>query len=274
MNETLALIFSYKRPLQLYACLESFKKMCCDYEKIDVNVLLRLDKDKFNNAYMEIVSENSEVKFTLETNFQKNILDLLKGYNNVIFLTDDNIFVENFYIQDINKFLSSNSKLLGFSLRLGLNTIYCYPVSKKQEIPTNLIYNKNMILWEWKQAELDFGYPLEVSSSVYKIKDIEYVLNNCQFSNPNEMEFVLDYCKGYFLISHPLLASYKKSVAFCAPVNKVKENNQNKSGLKKENSVDSLLTKFENGDRINIDKLIGFTPNACHQEITFDFYHT
>jgi hypothetical protein len=274
MNDTLALIFSYKRPMQLDSCLKSLTNLCTDYKDMDITVLYRTDDIRFENAYAQVSKENIDVAFIKETNFRKNVLDLISNYKYIMFLTDDNIFINSFQLIDAKRILLRHEGVLGFSLRLGLNTKYCYPVSKEQLIPPYVIVNGNIIMWNWEFASYDFGYPLELSSSIYRMHDINVILVNCNFNNPNEMEYVMDFCKGFTHTIHPSMGCYKKSVAFCAPVNKVKENNQNKSGLNKENSINSLLTKFENGDRIDVNKLIGFTPNACHQEIDFDFYHT
>jgi len=273
MNKTVVLIFSYKRPLQLDACLKSLRELCSDYKDTDVNVLYRVDDERFDNTYKKVANENKGVIFFRETDFRKNVLEIIGNYKYIMFLTDDNIFVEKFRTIDGTRLLDEHN-VLGFSLRLGLNTHYSYPTAKEQVIPPHKVINKKILLWSWVNEELDFGYPIELSSSVYRIEDIYPILDNCNYHNPNELEYVMDFCKKYFQVTHPYMACYEKSVAFCAPVNRVNPNNGNRSGSKEEYSIENLLTKYENGVRIDVNKLVGFIPNACHQEIDFDFYNT
>jgi len=274
MNKTCALVFSYHRPMQCDACLKSLKYHTLDYNYLDTFVLYKSDDEEFDYAYGLSINENPEVKFIKESEFKENIKNIISNYEYVIFLVDDNLFTHNFSVKEIEKLLKEYDKILGFSLRLGLNTHYSYPTAKEQVIPPHKVINKKILLWSWVNEELDFGYPIELSSSVYRIEDIYPILDNCNYHNPNELEYVMDFCKKYFQVTHPYMACYEKSVAFCAPVNRVNPNNGNRSGSKEEYSIENLLTKYENGVRIDVNKLVGFIPNACHQEIDFDFYNT
>jgi len=65
----------------------------------------------------------------------------------------------------------SNEETLGFSLRLGQNLDYCYSLSKEQSVPTHAV-DGEIMLWNWTSAESDWNYPLEVSSSIYKMSTI------------------------------------------------------------------------------------------------------
>ena len=273
MNKTVVLIFSYKRPLQLDACLKSLRELCSDYKDTDVNVLYRVDDERFDNTYKKVANENKGVIFFRETDFRKNVLEIIDNYKYIMFLTDDNIFVEKFRTIDGTRLLDEHN-VLGFSLRLGLNTNYCYSGNDFQTIPEHLIQNKNIMVWNWLNGDLDFGYPIEVSSSIYRTSDILFILNRCNFTNPNKLEYAMHLCRTYFQFSYPRMGSYTQSVAFCNPINKVNRKNGNRSGSKEESSIENLLTKYENGVRIDVNKLVGFIPNACHQEIDFDFYYT
>jgi GT2 family glycosyltransferase len=93
MNKTVVLIFSYKRPLQLDACLKSLRELCSDYKDTDVNVLYRVDDERFDNTYKKVANENKGVIFFRETDFRKNVLEIIDNYKYIMFLTDDNIFV-------------------------------------------------------------------------------------------------------------------------------------------------------------------------------------
>jgi hypothetical protein len=270
MNKTIAIIFSKNRPLQLDGCLKSFYNLCSDYKNIDVNVLYKVDDERFHNVYQTCSLENPTVDFVNETDFRNNVQQLAEKYKYVLFLTDDNLFTHQFSIKEIEKLLSENDRILGFSLRLGLNTTYCYPVGKEQKIPAHRVVNTKILLWNWVNAELDFGYPIELSSSAYRVKNIQPILSNCNYHNPNELEYIADFCKKYLQISYPYMACYDQSVAFCNPVNKVNPDNKNRSGLKEQYSIDSLLTIYEMCGRININKFNGFISKGAHQEVEIE----
>ena len=80
---------------------------------------------------------------------------------------------------------------------------------------------KDLLLFDWTSGESDFAYPLEVSSSVYRVSDIEPLLKHLDFSNPNILEATLDANKSTYQATKPNLLCYGSSVAFCNPANKV-----------------------------------------------------
>jgi hypothetical protein len=265
MNKTIAIIFSYKRPLQCDLTLQSLVQNCTDCENLDIKVLYKADDERWNNAYLKLARENPSVEFIKEVSFHTNINVAIINYQYTMFITDDTIFTHKFSIKNIEEALADTS-VLGFSLRLGFNTTYCYPVDKEQHIP-EYVLDKNVVLWDWQKAELDFAYPLELSSSVYRTWDILKILNWCLTIHPNSLEFAMDSIKGRFTESSKM-ACYKQSVGFAAPINKIREENKNRAGINPEYAIDLLLTKFENGDRIDPKKFFDFESNACHQEIT------
>ena len=98
-----------------------------------------------------------------------------------------------------------------------------------QSIPMFTTLNGNVIKYDWRTAEYDFGYPLEVSSSVYRISDLLPILNRFPFSNPNTLEVILDSNKEFYMKMAPSLLCYDYSVTFCNPANVVQTMWKNKS---------------------------------------------
>jgi len=118
-------------------------------------------------------------------------------------------------------------------------------------------------------SEYDWNYPMDISSSMHKSDFIKIVLMNANIQNPNELEYFLDAYKTFNQQS--LIACYKRSVAFCNPINKVNMGNNNRSGDDPELSIEELLEKFIGGYRINIDRYENFIPNSPHQEVDVEF---
>ena len=76
-----------------------------------------------------------DVTFMREHDFKKDLLACLIGHDYVFFMVDDNIFVKDFLLKDIIEALNRNHRAIGFSLRLGRNTGYCYMQRRDQSLP-------------------------------------------------------------------------------------------------------------------------------------------
>jgi hypothetical protein len=262
-------IFSKDRPMQCLASIQSFYKHCCDPDLADVEVLFSTSNDKIFQTYLAVENESPiRTTFTKQTNFKEDLLRVVEGYDYTFFIVDDNLFVRDFYVADGQKFLEKWPDAIVFSYRMGLNINYCYTVDRPQEIKIFQIFN-NQIKTCWETSVLDWNYPMDLSSSMYRTEEIYPYLKYLEYSNPNQLEFYLDNFKSRFY--KPYMGCYQQSVAFCNPINKVNSINTNRSGDKNEYSIENLLKKFQDGYRINIDKFDGFIPNSPHQEVEIEF---
>lgn len=189
----------------------------------------------------------------------------------ILFLVDDNLFVRDFSLADCITAISQRPDALGFSLRLGRNTIYSYMTDQPQPLPQFSENFSSPLLFQWTGSSLDFGYPLELSSSIYQLSVILPLLLSISFRNPNQMESALSLRTGLFRRSHPKLLCFEQSVTFCNPVNVVQAAQANRSG--NIYSADELADRFERGERLDVASYDGFTPNACHQEVELRFIH-
>ncbi len=67
--------------------------------------------------------------------------------------------------------------------------------------------------FDWQQAELDFAYPLEVSSSIYPDRRPAASLNRQRFTNPNQLESRL--AENARRLAHrPYLLCYEQICSF------------------------------------------------------------
>jgi hypothetical protein len=180
---------------------------------------------------------------------------------------DDNMFVNRFCLGDICEALEGHGDALGFSLRLGKNITYCYALDRPQNQPTFLAVGNHMLRFDWTSAEGDFGYPLEVSSSVYRIDDVLPLVSRVRFTNPNVLEARMSESVRPFKSRRSYLLCYERSVAFCNPANIVQKEWPNRAGTDPEQSVDSLADRFDQGHRVDVAHYSGFIPIGCHQEI-------
>lgn len=207
----------------------------------------------------------------IQRSLTKSFMPPLDENKYILFLVDDNIFTRAFSLADAIKALEGQEDLIGFSLRLGKNITHCYVNDQPQTAPAFVPVNEKVLKFDWTSSEQDFGYPMEVSSSLYRLKDILPFVIGLPFENPNVLEDRMAFHAGVFRSSRPFLGCYQNSVTFCNPVNMVQSVIRNRVGDDLRYGVDALKKRFEQGERIRVEAYKGFIPSACHQEIELVF---
>lgn len=272
-NKIVGVIFSKDRAMQLEAGIRSLINHCSDFTSLDLVILYKTSSANHQNQYELLINQFKgfqNIKFHQETSFKENLISILKPYKFVMFLVDDNLFVRNFSISLVMTALQNNIDALGFSLRLGKNTNYCYPFNKNQALP-DFIQKEQYLKFLWVISQFDFGYPLELSSSVYRIADIWDMILDESYTNPNTLESKLASAAKKFRQNKPYLCCFDTSVAFCNPLNIVQTVYKNRFHRNKWFTTDFLAQLFDYGYRVNLKDLENFIPNACHQEVDFKF---
>lgn len=265
MKKTTTVIFSRNRSLQLDLLLRTLFFCCEDILKLsDINVLYTASENH-KESYEILKKEYPQVNFVEEAKFKDDFLRLLDNKTNILFLCDDSVFTEKFSLEAVLKALESDDSYVGFSLRLGRNTKKCYPYNDApQEVPDmeSVEGFTGMNTYQWKLGQLDYSYPLEVSSSLYKIDTIKEFLVDCDYQNPNLLEARLVENLDNLAVDKPLLLCYDKSVCFSVPLNRVQAYNQNRCG---DGNVDELLEYFMGGKRIDSSTFHGFVNSGAHE---------
>jgi hypothetical protein len=284
------IIFSKDRALQLHGTLESLRLRCFEGRHLPVSVIYRSSAPEYAEGYRILRDElqgKMEIAWIEERNFKADLLAQLESpkgdqsgffsrffaaapalrQQHVMFLVDDNLFVRDFSMADVIRELGASPKSLGFSLRVGRNTTYCYSNRCEQKLPDFSSVAPGILRFRWPGEQGDFNYPLEVSSSVYRTTDLIGLLRNLPYSNPNRLEQGLSVSSKLFIRHRPELLCFEQSIAFCAPVNKVQSILDNRAGSAEEYSSAALNDMFLAGRRIDVAKLNGFAANAAHQEI-------
>ncbi len=269
---TVGVLFSRDRPLQLDATLRSFFLHARDPGSVRLNVLYTTSSADVELAYGTVASEYPGVTFVRETRFKDDVMALLDGAQEILFLVDDNIFVAPFSVRDASAALLAHRDALGFSFRLGRNTTYCYMLDKQQRLPDFDEGPGGVLRFSWCDADHDFGYPLELSSSLYRAADLREVLAEVAFSNPSTLEAGLARRASLFSKSRPTLLCGATSATFCAPVNRVQTTFVlNRAGADAGHTAPALLERYQRGDRLDVASYAGFVPRACHEEVELRF---
>jgi hypothetical protein len=270
-NPFVTVIFSKDRPMQLDLTLKTNEKECIEKNARNEIVLYKARNERYENAYQQVSLEHPSVQFLKENNFKLDLYECIKKKKYVLFVVDDCIFTRKYSTSTISNFLDICDGALGFSLRLGINTKICYPLYIENDIPYMQKIGTNIYAFSWKEAGTgDFSYPLELSSSVYRVKDIRPIIEGIHYTNPNQLEWIMyNYIPN--LTNKQFLLSYETSPAFCNPINRVQEENNNRVGLNPDYTIENMLEYYEKGYRIKTDSFDGFISNGAHQEVDIEY---
>jgi len=257
--------------MQLEATLRSLALRCHDLAAGSLTVLYKTTSDEASDAYRRLAASLTGVTFLEELDFKAQLEALLDGADAVLFLVDDNVFVRPFGLGEALAALAATPDALGFSLRVGRNTTYCYSLDRGQRLPAFEPAAAGALAFTWPDAECDFAYPLEVSSSIFWTRDLLPLLRPATYRHPNGLEELLAAQAGRFQATRPRHLCLDRSVTFCVPANRVQESHPNRAGGDPALGAGVLLRRFLLGDRIDVEALAGFTPIACHQEVPLWF---
>ena len=289
-TDIVGVVFSKDRAMQLDATLKSFYLNCLDPQHIRLKVLCAATSELFLKQYKKLQVEYPDVDFVFQRDFKLDLWHMLEmpaswwkriamkigvirrfAAPYILFLVDDNIFVRDFCLSDIINALTIEEKAVGFALQMGVNISYCYPLDIHLQFPAYVPVFGDVIKYHWPDAGDGLNYPLEISSSIYRLRDVARILGELNFSNPNLLESQMAAKAKNYQVSRPYLLCNKKSVTFCNPVNKVQDTFDNKAGVKPEHSSISLAHLFNDGYRIDVNAYKNITPNACHEESALFF---
>ena len=260
-----AVIFSKSRPLQLEACLHSLYSNCLDLDQIQVAVLAKTE-GFYTDAYDRVMRDYPDVVFIREADFHTDLCHWMKGADYGLFVVDDCLFYRPFRVMEAVNLLAANASVIAFSLRLGKNITRSYVADREIQQPEFDVDSGNL-LWRWRGADSDWGYPLEVSSTIMQVGPN---LELYRFGNPNELEDVLSQEPQYHF-GYNYMMSFEQSVAYCVPANIVNTTHTtNRHGANEAFNATNLLDAYMHGQRIDISHLP--TPSAVHQEIEFELW--
>ena len=259
-------VFSKDRPLQLHATLSSLHSTCADPHRLRVRVLGYASDDAMATRYGTVAREMPWARIVPEDGFKRTLLASCADAPWLAFAVDDALFVRPWSAASAIEALRRHPEVIGVSLRLGRNTTYCYSMDRPQRVPSTCPVEGGWLACEWSREEADFAYPLELSSSIYRGSDLLPELEALAYRNPNELEAALAGRRAAFTRSRPVLLYPETTIAFCAPVNVVQRTFENRAGGSPDHSVAALAKAFDEGLRVDVAALRGYTPRACHEE--------
>lgn len=270
------IIFSFDRPMQLWAYLESIYIYIVGIHKIFV--IYRTSTDAFEKAYEQVKIAFPEIIFLQQQNknptaqFKPLLLETTFSFstsNYVVFGVDDIIVTD--YV-DINACLGAlaQEKAYGFFLRIGKNITKCYTCGFKGEYkipPLKEIKNfRNIFLWKFAEGVHGWSYIHTVDMTIYAKKDIKDFLYSLEYKTPNQLEG--RWAKKVDRKKKGLCFERSKMVNI--PINRVQNDYHNMS--MNLFSTGEMLDLFNQGKRIDISPFFQIKNQACHMETDIHLY--
>jgi glycosyltransferase involved in cell wall biosynthesis len=261
-------VFSYDRPMQLYAYLESLQKYVEGIGK--VCVIYRTTHENYSNAYDLVKQTFPEVVFckqsdTPHADFKPLVMqEAFSGPSAHLLFAVDDIIIKDFI--DLNGAIRALelTQAKGFYLRLGTHVDYCYTVDQNQGIPPLIPLKNKIYAWQFKEGKGDWCYPHSLDMTLYKKDVIQPELLKLSFKTPNELE------------SEWAKKAKKKQIGLCYEVSKivnVPENLVNQSSNRHRNghSPEELLSLFNEGLKIDISDFYQIENHSVHIEHPLTF---
>lgn len=268
------LIFSFDRPMQLYALLESMNNYMSNLGAIVI--LYRVSDESFEQAYQEVKQVFPEVVFKKQDKerphetFKNDVLTIINGmpHDYLMFGVDD-IIVKDYVNFSVCIEKMKTTHAYGFFLRLGKNITKQYladvSLNRDNSIKDYLEVEENLCAWQFKYAKKDWAYPNTLDMTIYKKDDVLLALHIINFTTPNNLE-----AQWYGISDFTNIGlSYAESKAINIPLNIVQETKHNKifsNHITHDFSVKDLLDLFNNGFKIDINPLFNVNNISPHMD--------
>ncbi len=261
------IIFSYNRPLQLHALLESINLHMIGLNEIFV--VGRADDADYRTAYDQVAHNFPTVIFRWQgkdprADFKPLTLECLHATDcpYVMFAVDDDVVKDTVDCSDCIFWLEE-TRAYGFYLRLGLNLRCCYVCKDAfQDLPPSLRQiSSDVFAWSFKDGPYDWGCPHVLDMTIYRRKDILPIFESRNYASPNKIDGVFS------------AAADKSKTGLCytiskmvnLPLNLVQRDFLAARHMRRYSPQD-FLDIFNAGGRLDIAALYRFINPSAHTE--------
>jgi hypothetical protein len=227
-------IFSKNRACQLELLLRSLHYPA---------TILYLHSPEYKNSY-DIVTSMYDQEFVYQDEFKDQLIDIIRGNEYVLFLTDDDVMVG-----DIDEFNGFDNDTV--SLSIALKPKYG---------------NK----WEWKKYRSSrgyvsrlYGYPMSVDSCIFKVGDILPIIEDNTIKTPNYLEMFLN----SNIPDKPYMMCLDSTRVLNNALNQVQSDFPYfTSGSRAKVPIEELDERFLRGDRLSLSYMIDLSESAlCYR---------
>lgn len=258
---TTLIIFSYNRPLQLYALVESIQEHITGLDYCAV--IYRAGSPDFEAAYTQVQNRFINVSFEKQHNppndFKSLTIKLARKYASdyLMFAVDDIIVKDKVNVSHAIALMEEH-QAYGFYLRLGTHLTYAYANYEQQALPPFVIDAHGICVWNFTDGQWDWGYPHSLDMTIYRAQDILPWLESLDYQNPNQLEHYLAISAPH----GPRGICYDNSKIINLPINVVQTYTHN--NCVNSYSTEQLLEYFNAGLALDTRHLYQVNNSACH----------
>ncbi len=271
MSEADLVVFSYNRPMQLYAFLESLTKNVTGFRKI--GVIYREDQD-FVAGYDSVKNSFPDVQFFKQSNirpkedFKPLVMETLlgkfgEGASYIAYAVDDIIITDKINIADSIISLKETGAY-GVYYRLGRHVDFCYMMDEYQGVPPLLELGNGCLAWQFKQGKGDWAYPNSVDLVLYAKADIRKDIERLKSTYPNDFEGEW----ARYVDANKIGLCYERSKMVNIPMNVVSAH-QNRAA--NTFSAEELNIMFSEGLKIDIEPFYHIVNHGAHADLEPQF---
>jgi hypothetical protein len=270
-EETDILIFSYNRPLQLYALLESLEKHASGFRKIGV---IYRDDPEYESGYRMVKNRFSDISFFQQSktspkkDFKPLVMDFTfgdfgKGASYIAYAVDDIIITDEIdFKKGVEKLKQTSA--YGLYYRLGRHTDYCYAIDQYQGVPDLVDVSDNYYVWQFSTGKGDWNYPNSVDLVLYKKDDLHDLFTKIKFTFPNDFEG--EWAK--YADANKIGLCYERAKMVNIPMNIVSTFNNR---FINSYSAEELNLMFLKGLKIDIEPFYHIMNRGAHADISPQF---
>lgn len=265
-------IYSYNRPLQLYAFLESIEKYVTGINQ--ASVIYRADGDAYGQGYEEIknrfpsytyfrqgANPRQDFKFhTLNASFNASDVPY------IIYGVDDIVVKDYVDLTECAQLIEQHGAY-AFYLRLGKNLTDCYSLRQAQPLPPLVEVAPQVFAWHFNTGTGDWGYPHSVDMTLVRKADIRHDFMTMIYHSPNTLEG--QWAGRDRAIMHRTGLCYELSKIVNFPLNLV-QNDWNNRHMN-EYTPEQLLTIFMDGRKMDIASVHQMCNPGAHTEYSPTF---
>jgi len=264
------IIFSFDRPMQLYALLESIEMYISGIG--DIRIIYRASNMAYQKSYDTLQATFPKVMFIQQTSPPNDFkpLTMQSIYKSphayIMFAVDDMIVTDFVDLTHAVKALKKTNAY-GFFLRLGKNIQYSYVWNRPIKLPNLYKIDNDTLAWDFNSGHFYWSYPNTVDMTIYNKDMIKKTFECLSFTTPNSLEFYWNKKAKHVL--HKKGLCYKTSKVINIPINLVQKEQRNRNLLSF--STTQLLEKFNKNFKINITPFFKINNNSSHMayDITF-----
>ncbi len=256
------ILFSFDRPLQLFATLESIHRYFTGYQEI--SVLYRASDERFAYAYDKVQQAFPSTRFIRQSSsprkdFKPLLLKLLlEAPSPYILFGVDDLIVKDFTDLQFCVDKLETSGAYGVYLRFGRHIRSCYMNNKPQALPPSVPLSDGLFAWDLMQGESDWGFPNNLDMTLYRKSDLIDLFKEMKYHHPNSLEW--EWAHHPHKNSIGLYFDHSKVVNL--PLNAIGSTSRNMEFL----TTEELLTHFNQGLKIHIDPLYKMENPSPHYE--------